>query len=245
MKRKCLLFFATATSICNIALGGVWIVCDDDGSNPSVTKSHAFAVFAEANTALRQVGMTLDITADSIQHINRSAWNNLSTTNSNTFTQTLYDMGEVPRNGSLRIFIVSSFNGSERTGFNTRHCLVLTKNANGITLAHEICHVGGLRDIYAQRDGVSIADAGLVKAEYFDPKDWSPYYPPDLLHTNLITRLLMYGHWVPNKGDIPHGRVYGVYAPRDEEGDPLPTTKGMVPVGLQDLNRQPTHIDHD
>ena len=74
MKRKCLLFLATATSICNIALGGVWIVCDDDGSNPSVTKAHALAVFAEANTVLRQVGMTLDITADSIQYINRSAW---------------------------------------------------------------------------------------------------------------------------------------------------------------------------
>ena len=243
MKRKCLLFLATATLICNIALGGVWIVCDDDGSNPSVTKAHALAVFAEANTVLRQVGMTLDITADSIQYINRSAWK-IANTTTNTFPLRLRNMGSVPKgNSNLRIFFVDTINGSNRIGFNSDYCMTIAKNASGIVLAHEVCHAGGLRDIYITQGNISLADAGTVKAEYL-PMDWSGYYPQNLSHTNLITRLLMYGYIQPNMGDIPLGRIYGVYRPK-VNGQILPPTKDMVPVGIQDLNRQPKHLDFD
>lgn len=228
--------------MCSTAFSGVWIVCDDDGSNPSVTKDHVLSVFAGANTVLRQVVMSLDITAGDIQYINRSAWKDLSRTNS-THQQTLREMGACPKNGNLRIFFVNTVHGSDCDGFNTRYCIAMAKHASGISLAHEVCHVGGLRDIYVTYDNVSIADAGVVREEYI-PKDWSGYYPRGLLHTNLITRLLMYAYIVPDMGDIPLGRVYGVYRPM-VNGMLQPPEKGMVPVGLQDLNRQPEHADFD
>jgi len=227
--------------MCNTAFSGVYIVCDDDGGNPAVTKEHAIAVFTEANRYLRQVAATLDITADSIQYTNRTAWKVVNTT-TNNFPLRIRNMGRVPKGDShLRIFFVDSINNSNRIGFNCDYFMVIAKNATGVVLAHEFCHAGGLRDIYAQRDGVSIADAGVVKEEYM-PKDWSGYYPSGLLHTNLITRLLMYGYLHPDMGDIPGGRVYGVYRPR-VNGRLLPPVKDMVPVGLQDLNRQPKHLD--
>ena len=243
MKRKWLYSFGIVTLMCSTALSGIYIVCDDDGSNPSVTKDHVISVFEEANKVLRQVAMSLPITADQIQYINHSAWKNLSQTNSN-YQQIRRDMGSVPRIGSLRIFFIDSLNGSNRIGLNGITSMLITKNASGATFAHEVCHVGGLRDIYPQRDGISITDAGVVKEEYF-PQDWSGgYYPSGLLHTNLITRLLMYGYVGPSTIDIPLGRVHGVYRPM-VNGQVQPPTKGMVPVGVQDLNRQPQHRDRD
>jgi len=243
MKQKYLYALGIIILMCNTAFSGIYIVCDDDGSTPTTTKKHVISVVTDANRILRQVASTINITTDGIQYINRSAWKHLNFTDI-TFPQTLSDMGKLPRGGSLRIIIVDTINGSDLVGFNTRYLTVLAKNANGITFAHEFGHAGGLSDIFPRRDGLSITDAGVVKEEYM-PKDWSGYYPPGLLHTNLITRLLMYGYRVPGKGDIPLGRIYGVYAPKDEDGDPLPTTKGMAPVGLQDLNRQPMHRDFD
>ena len=241
MKWKWLFFFGIVTLMRNIALSGVWIVCDDDGSNPVVTPYYVVSLFKEANVALRQAAMTFTITENDIQYINRSAWRDLNRTNT-TFRQTLRDMRAIPRSGALRIFFVNTYNGSFRTGFNDDYCMVVAKNISGVSLAHEICHAAGLRDIYITQDGVSIADAGVVKEAHV-PLDWSgDYYPHDLQHTNLITRLLMYGYVREHAVDIPLGRVYGVYRPRGS-GGLLPPTKGMAPVGIQDLNRQPQHLD--
>ena len=80
----------------------------------------------------------------------------------------------------------------------------------------------------------------FVKAEYMDVKDWGVgYYQKDLLHTNLITRLLMYGVKNPNMNHVPHGSVYGVF--RRTPSSPLEI--GMAPVGLNSItNRQPVHL---
>lgn len=117
------------------------------------------------------------------------------------------------------------------------------------TLAHETGHACGLRDIYPfvrNNTNVIICDifnAGVVQAGYMNPKDWGAgYYQRDLLHTNLITRLLMYGYGSADdiRGHIPHGSVYGAYYPR---GSNLPVT-GMSEVGLNSItNRQPIHAN--
>jgi len=111
-------------------------------------------------------------------------------------------------------------------------------------LAHELGHACGLRDIYEWfRDpttGVvtSINDAGLTRASYMHPKDWAAgYYPRGLLHTNLITRVLMYGYSHDTKGCIPYGDAYGVYLPVNA----TQLITGMAPVGFKDMKRNPTH----
>jgi len=244
VKRKffTLIFIITALTY-HAALGGIYIVCDDDGNNPAVTKEHVVARFNEANAILRQAGMHFPVTVDSVQYINKSAWKNLNRTNNN-YTVIRRDMGLVPKDDALRIFFVDAVNGSTFTGVTARRSMAVGKNASGITLAHEIGHICGLFDIYDTRGNVTIADAGVVKAEYLDPKDWAAgFYPDTLQQADLVKRLLMYGYVSPDAGYIPHGRVYGVHIPRDSNGQPLPTTKGMAYVGLQDFNRQPYHSD--
>jgi len=254
LNAKCVRFLMLAAVVffawSNTALGGIYIVCDDDGNNPVMTKESAAILFTDANKYLAQGGIHVPVTVDHIQHINRSAWKNLNSTNT-TFRQTLRQMGETPRAGDLRIFFIESYNGSNRTGFNGDYCMAIAKNASAVTLAHEIGHACGLRDIYSYvRNNTNqithhIFNAGVVKAEYMDPLDWGAgYYAADLQQTNLITRLLMYGYIHPNANHIPHGNVYGVYRPKIN-GVIQPPTIGLAPVGLKDFNRQPQHRDYE
>jgi len=129
---------------------------------------------------------------------------------------------------------------------------MLASTANGHTLAHEVGHASGLDDIYmtyTATNGVtaSIANAGVVKSEYLDPRDWgSGYYPYDLLHTDLIKRLLMYGEGGYGGTGVPHGDVWGVRLITVQIGNGeyirQPTTEGKARVGLESMNRNPKHL---
>ena len=84
----------------------------------------------------------------------------------------------------------------------------------------------------------SIEDIGLTKTQYMHPKDWGAgYYPADTLHTNLVTKLLMYGYMEDDALDIPHGDIRGVYK---LPGVPL-IINDIAPVGFTHMNRNPQH----
>jgi len=61
MKREFLFFGSSIALMCSTAFSGVYIVCDDDGSNPVVTKNYVVSVFNEANKFLRQVAVTVGV----------------------------------------------------------------------------------------------------------------------------------------------------------------------------------------
>jgi hypothetical protein len=195
----------------------------------------------QANPHISQFGIRLRIAG--ITHTNNPAWYDIA--NSRI---TAVEMGKVinPANG-LKVFFVNTINGGSTLGFNDPYCMATAMSGIDyatlpITFAHEIGHSCNLRDIYARQGGLDIYTAGVVQAGYMDAKDWGAgYYANDLLHTNLITRLLMYGYDSPNAGHVPHGRVYGVHRPT--RGAPL--TIGMAPIGLDSPNfiRQPKHND--
>ena len=95
---------------------------------------------------------------------------------------------------------------------------------------------------YTSTNGVtkSVADIGVVKPEYLDPKDYGAgYYSDDLQHPDLIKRLLMYGEEDPNDPSsgvcIPHGDVWGVCQTND-----VPFID-KAKVGLKGMNRNPKH----
>ena len=214
----------------------IWIVCDNNG-NPCVSAPYVTNKVDEANIWLAQKGIDLQIAG--INYTNRSDW--LTMPSSGVAHDTLRELSH--SGDGLKIVFVKGINGAR--GFNGSDCIGIGLDATDTTLAHEVCHAGGLRDIYAVvRDRntgaiiLDIFDAGVVQAGYMDVKDWGTgYYQNGLLHTNLITRCLMYGTWSPNRGHIPHGSVHGVHRPTP--GAAL--TIGMAPVGLDKLSQQPKH----
>ena len=95
--------------------------------------------------------------------------------------------------------------------------IVLTSNLNPMTLAHELGHVLGARDIYTCKGDVDIFGEEFCYESA--SKDWSGgcmrggsgYYRRGTLCSDIVTRLLMYGVASGSRGhDITIGGVYGV-----------------------------------
>ncbi|MCL1921216.1 MAG: hypothetical protein FWG50_09105, partial [Kiritimatiellaeota bacterium] len=214
----------------------VWIV--GDGTNYATTPSVVSNFFNTANMIHQQTLMNFNIR--SISHTNRTDW--LSFPNE---SDAHYEMGVVPNEKpGLKVFFINRItNGT--IGFCGANCIGIAMNrATPVTLAHELGHACGLLDIYGRYRRpwalveTSIADAGVTHASYMHPKDWAAgYYPGDLLHTNLITRLLMHGYAVDDARCIPYGEVYGVYLPTNATQH----VTGMSPVGFKNMIRNPTH----
>jgi len=106
-------------------------------------------------------------------------------------------------------------NDSEPAGQWTAHGIIVKNSANASTVAHEIGHACGWCDIHCDRDGadVWVLRRG-VRRTWLDG-DWSGgtghgFYDSMLLQSDLIKRLLMYGHGIGTKSDIPHGSIYGL-----------------------------------
>jgi len=214
----------------------IWVVCDTNGV-PCVSVPYINNKVAEANVWLSQKGMDLQI--ESISYTNRADW--LTFTNSTVASETLRYL---PHPGdSLKIVFVNHINNAR--GFCGRWVIGIGLDATNVTLAHEVCHQGGLKDIYPARGNFSIYNIGVTQKGRMDDKDWGAgYYQNNLLHTDLITRCLMYYTHHTNRGHIPHGSVYGVYIKEQVylNGQWVEIIDiGDVPVGLNKLIQQPLH----
>ena len=99
---------------------------------------------------------------------------------------------------------------------------ILIKNtASGVTVAHEAGHAFGLSDIYAAQPtetALAVSPALEPRLENM-PDDWgsdsaSGFYSAGLTHSNIVTRLLMYGEGDSGNDsgvDIPFGDIYGLW----------------------------------
>jgi len=127
----------------------------------------------------------------------------------------------LPDEGGLKCYFIDSFIDSGRTlaGHDTNGIL-MTRDANAISLAHEIGHACGLDDIYEDNNGVA-----LPSGETFEWRhamdDWnngsfgnatqgSRYYRQGLDREELVHRLLMYGFNLSSRADISTGYVDGI-----------------------------------
>jgi len=148
-------------------------------------------------------------------------------------------------------------------GANHEGGMVLASTADGITLAHEIGHAFGLRDIYVSNDiytnnTVSLKVLGTEEKPCAEkmPWDWNcgcigrgvggvRFYGKGTTMQDVIGRMLMNGVRPDNTApcDITFGNVYGVwYNGSYKEDDDW--TVGYVPVGIfmnEIVNMCPVH----
>ena len=108
--------------------------------------------------------------------------------------------------GGLELYFVREID--DCTAFKIPSGIVISQEANWRTVAHEVGHLCGLRDIYDEHDGTSLRVTGR-SSESRMPED---YGRPDFSvpHAERIKRLLMYGYWSETKLDISGGDIYGL-----------------------------------
>jgi hypothetical protein len=226
----------------------VWIVRDPDLGVSASTPNLVTNLIHQANRILAQASMTLEINGE-ICITNCSTWMDIVITNG------VYDSGDALRSvetntDGLELYMVASIDNNNVSGINNDEGTILAANATGRTLAHEVCHACGLKDIYVSSTNTSLIVAGGVN-ETRMASDWSGgYYAAGIQQTGIIQKLLMYGidnQASANKVDIPNGSVYGLGFIWVNTGFPWYTWRqewflDLVTVGVDGmLTRRPKH----
>lgn len=114
-----------------------------------------------------------------------------------------------------------------------RRGMAVAADAHINTLAHEIGHACNLRDIMDRPVGVAVSES-LSGVQNWSGGEGAGYHEPDLIHAELVRRLLMFYMGNPQKTDIPLEAVTGRV--------PGASSDGFISVGLNDMrSREPRH----
>lgn len=219
----------------------VWIVRDSDGDNPARDPSAIPGLMADANKILWQRGLTLAQSGQS-RYLDNDAWLSHSDFY-NPSNANLYAMLNQTNslNQSVELYFVNTLGGGTTAGVRFYEGIIIAVNGDGLVIAHEVLHDCGTEDIYVADDNRENAVSGVVSHERL-PADWGGgYYPPDLLHSELIGRLIMCSDinpYIPvTWRDLPTGTVYGwKHGPG---GGSIPRTLGNAGVGQSSILKTP------
>jgi hypothetical protein len=214
----------------------VYIICDANGT-PAVSTATVDAWVAEANRIYQQAAMTF--TRASVTTVTgHNDWFEID--DSTEF----YQMTSYASNtGGLELYCVTFI---EKSTTNGRHSspqiggaargMAVRAGAHLATLAHEIGHACGLKDLYKEYYPCS----GLVSEDKVTPPNWSGgegtgYYSPTLSYCDLTYRCLMDTvRPSTTRADIP---LDGIMMMQNSGGGPYPISVGLGQMG----NRQPEH----
>lgn len=179
-----------------------WIVGDDDGM-ASYSAGAVHDVVDGVNQIFAQVALSFEVR--SLSFTNDTSLSDLDYSDAEQ-KSTL--CGVTNATGGLELYFIRHLEGRP-TAFFRRDGIVIGHRANVRTVAHEIGHACGLKDIYDRASDAESAVAGSPSKDRM-PLDWG-WYPPDVTHADVLKRLLMYGYASEDKADISLGDVYGLY----------------------------------
>lgn len=108
--------------------------------------------------------------------------------------------------GGIELYFVREID--DCTAFKIPSGIVISQEANWRTVAHEVGHLCGLRDIYDEHDGTTLRVTGRSSKSRM-PSDYGrPAF--SVPHAERIKRLLMYGFWNETKLAISGDDIYGL-----------------------------------
>ena len=232
----------------------VWIVRDDDGYNAPISFDEISPIIADANKILKQKALTLQWSG-SANYTNRTEWLNI-TDAMNPTNAVLNALLNCSKNtGGVEIYFNKTLSAERLTlgGLNGDMGIVLAKGDengtgySGHVLSHEVLHECGLYDIYQnQTNETTLVVTGPISHDRLSQSWGGGYYPPGLMQTELIQRLVMYGvesTMAANQGiDLPCDRVYGLHYTYDYSGRTNIWSLGNALVGQTDIkSNEPVH----
>lgn len=179
-----------------------WIVGNDDGET-SFSEDSVRDIVEGVNQIYAQVAMSFDVSSVSFTNDTR-----LSDLVYSDAAQRNAICGITNNTDGIELYFIRYLEGHPMAFFK-RDGIVIGHRANVRTVAHEIGHACGLKDIYDRRKDAGLSVEG-APSESRMPLDWG-WYPPDVTQADILKRLLMYGYASDEKADISFGDVYGIY----------------------------------
>ena len=192
----------------------VGIVKQLTGTNSTLAVSGNYVTnaFATANKILLQAGLQIEL--GEIVEIQSDDDDNYWELASGTEPLTNL-CASISNPGGLEVYFVHALivDNQPADGLCTTNGIVIAAEGYARTLAHEIMHACGLRDIYDEAGSSLDSVTGYPNMERM-PEDWGSYRSWDghnLPQATIIRKLLMFGLQHPERVDIPRGEVYGAY----------------------------------
>lgn len=247
------------------------VIRDSSGNNPAIGDSSASDVeiidqiLGGVNRIWRQAGLVFEIDGD-VTYIDNSSYTDGLTYWEMYEIVSSFDVSE----DEIEIYFVPTIEG-DALGMDVRlsgesglfvACANLgsqsaSSDVSGV-LAHEIGHAFYLKDIYLEIDGLNdsnewatcIIPRGIPASVNYLADDWNGdywlaprYYPQEIVHRDVINRVLMNGFKSDWDGgefrDIPNGRIFGCRYERIQDNFYIGVSSGNVDVGINTL------LDHD
>lgn len=177
-----------------------FIVCDADGS-PAVATETVRDHISNLNLVFSQVVMDSELVR--LAMITNESWLSVSSSNS---AQHQALCATAHGTGGIELYYVEEID--DCVAFKTPSGLVVSRDANGLSVAHEVGHLCGLTDIYDDHEGTTLRVTGRSSRNRM-PND---YGRPDfsIPHAKRLEKLLMYGYQNSSKLAITGGDIYGL-----------------------------------
>lgn len=177
-----------------------FIVCDADGS-PAVATETVRDHISNLNHVFSQVVMDFELVR--LAMITNENWLFISSSNS---AQHQALCATAHGTGGIELYYVEEID--DCVAFKTPSGLVVSRDANGLSVAHEVGHLCGLTDIYDDHEGTTLRVTGRSSRNRM-PND---YGRPDfsIPHAKRLEKLLMYGYQNSSKLAITGGDIYGL-----------------------------------
>jgi hypothetical protein len=189
-----------------------WIVGETDGSAYACNVATVTNMIAYANRILTQSAITLQLNG-SVCTTNCTDWMYIA--GENGIYPSADELRAIEHNtGGLEMYFVASIGNVDTLGLNGPNGLLLAVGSTGRTMAHEVGHACGLKDVYTESpSNTTLRVDGPITSDRL-PRDWGGgYYPAGTEQSEIVQNLLMYGSEDPNylsKVDIPLGNIYGL-----------------------------------
>ena len=178
-----------------------YVVCGTNGTQMSASPATVADCLKSLNSVFSQVGIDFWLVHYGV--ITNENWLSICGANESQYEALCATTNST---GGIELYFVREID--DCTAFKIPSGVVISQTANWRTVAHEIGHLCGLRDIYDEHDGTSLRVTGR-SSESRMPED---YGRPDFSvpHADRIKRLLMYGYWSESKLAISGGDIYGL-----------------------------------